>query len=36
MLRSSSCDCTDASMLVKGTISMAAKSGDNPIVITKK
>ena len=30
MLRSSSCDYSDACILVKGTISMAVQAGDNP------
>ena len=36
MLRSSLCDCNDAYILAKGTISIAAQAGDNPNNINKK
>ena len=36
MLRSSLCDSSDAYVLVKGTISIAAQAGDNPNNANKK
>ena len=36
MLRSSLCDSSDAYILVKGTISIAAQAGDNPNNANKK